>query len=55
MSEVLTLRANKNMKEVIVKIPKRMLNENEHAVDHQEPERGEFVYISTKRITFEKK
>ncbi|MCG7336789.1 transcriptional regulator [Sporosarcina sp. ACRSM] len=49
MSEVLTLRANKNMKEVIVKIPKRMLNENEHTVVHQEPERGEFVYISTKR------
>ena len=49
MSEVLTLRANKNIKEVIVKIPKRMLNENEHTVVHQEPERGDFVYISTKR------
>ncbi len=49
MSEVLTLRANKNMKEIIVKIPKRMLNENEHTVVHQEPERGDFVYISTKR------
>ena len=43
------MRANKNMKEVIVKIPKRMLNENEHTVVHQEPERGDFVYISTKR------
>lgn len=43
------LRANKNMKEIIVKIPKRMLNENEHTVVHQEPERGDFVYISTKR------
>lgn len=43
------LRTNKNMKEIIVKIPKRMLNENEHTVVHQEQERGEFVYISTKR------
>ena len=49
MSEVLTLRANKNMKEIIVKIPKRMLNENEHTVVHQEPGREDFVYISTKR------
>ena len=49
MSEVLTLRANKNMKEIIVKIPKRMLNENEHTVVHQELDRGDFVYISTKR------
>lgn len=49
MSEVLTLRANKNMKEIIVKIPKEMLNENEHTVVHQEPDRGDFVYISTKR------
>ena len=49
MSEVLTLRANKNFKEVIVKIPKRMLNENEHTVVHQELDRGDFVYISTKR------
>ena len=49
MSEVLTLRANKNIKEVIVKIPKRMLNENEHTVVHQELDRGDFVYISTKR------
>jgi CopG family transcriptional regulator/antitoxin EndoAI len=47
--EVLTLRAKKNVREVIVKIPKRMLNENEHTVVHQEPERGGFVYISTKR------
>jgi CopG family transcriptional regulator / antitoxin EndoAI len=47
--EVLTLRAKKSMREVIVKIPKRMLNENEHTVVHQEPERGGFVYISTKR------
>jgi len=46
---VLTLRANKNFKEVIVKIPKRMLNENEHTVVHQELDRGDFVYISTKR------
>ena len=43
------LRAKKSMREVIVKIPKRMLNENEHTVVHQEPERGDFVYISTKR------
>ena len=43
------LREHKNIKEVIVKIPKRMLNENEHTVVHQEPERGDFVYISTKR------
>lgn len=43
------LRANKNMKEVIVKIPKRMLNEKEHTVVHQEPCLGDFVYISTKR------
>ncbi|WP_246880624.1 transcriptional regulator [Sporosarcina sp. 6E9] len=49
MLEVLTLRAKKSMREVIVKIPKRMLNENEHTVVHQEPERGGFVYISTKR------
>ena len=49
MSEVLTLRANKNMKEIIVKIPKECFNENEHTVVHQEPERGDFVYISTKR------
>ncbi|MBO0589005.1 transcriptional regulator [Sporosarcina sp. E16_3] len=49
MSEVLTLRANKNIKEIIVKIPKRMLNENEHTVVHQELDRGDFVYISTKR------
>ncbi|WP_203229628.1 transcriptional regulator [Filibacter tadaridae] len=40
---------NKNIREVIVKIPKRMLNENEHTVVHQEPDRGDFVYISTKR------
>ncbi|WP_370457478.1 transcriptional regulator [Sporosarcina sp. JAI121] len=46
---MLTLRANKNMKEIIVKIPKRMLNENEHTVVHQELDRGDFVYISTKR------
>jgi CopG family transcriptional regulator / antitoxin EndoAI len=43
------LRVNKNMKEVIVKIPKRMLNENEHTVVHQELDRGDFVYISTRR------
>ena len=43
------MRANKNIKEVIVKIPKRMLNEIEHTVVHQELERGDFVYISTKR------
>ena len=43
------MRAKKSMREVIVKIPKRMLNENEHTVVHQEPERGGFVYISTKR------
>jgi CopG family transcriptional regulator / antitoxin EndoAI len=49
LSEVLTLRVNKNIKEVIVKIPKRMLNENEHTVVHQELDRGDFVYISTKR------
>ncbi|WP_255452426.1 transcriptional regulator [Sporosarcina sp. ANT_H38] len=46
---MLTLRANKNIKEIIVKIPKRMLNENEHTVVHQELDRGDFVYISTKR------
>lgn len=49
MSEVLTLRANKNMKEIIVKIPKECFNENEHTVVHQELDRGDFVYISTKR------
>jgi len=49
LSEVQKLRANKNMKEIIVKIPKRMLNENEHTVVHQELDRGDFVYISTKR------
>ena len=43
------MRANKNMKEIIVKIPKRMLNENEHTVVHQELDRGDSVYISTKR------
>ncbi|WP_246231620.1 transcriptional regulator [Sporosarcina jiandibaonis] len=43
------MRAKKNMREVIVKIPKRMLNENEHTVVHREPERSGFVYISTKR------
>ena len=43
------MRAKKSVREVIVKIPKRMLNENEHTVVHQEPERGGFVYISTKR------
>lgn len=43
------MRAKKSMREVIVKIPKRMLNENEHTVVHQEQERGGFVYISTKR------
>lgn len=37
------------MGEDIVEIPKRMLNENEHTVVHEERERGEFVYISTKR------
>ncbi|MDS9472180.1 transcriptional regulator [Sporosarcina pasteurii] len=46
---MLTLRAKKSMREVIVKIPKRMLNENEHTVVHQGQERGDFVYISTKR------
>lgn len=35
------------MREVIVKIPKRMFNENEHTVVHQE--QGDFVYISTRR------
>lgn len=43
------MRVKKSIKEVIVKIPKRMLNENEHTVVHHEPERGDFVYISTKR------
>ncbi|HEX5564620.1 MAG TPA: transcriptional regulator [Sporosarcina sp.] len=43
------LRARKNMKEIIVKIPKQMLNENEHTVVHLEQDRGDFVYISTKR------
>ncbi|WP_445326979.1 transcriptional regulator [Sporosarcina sp. FSL K6-1508] len=43
------MRVNKNMKEIIVKIPKRMLNENEHTVVHQELDRGDFVYISTRR------
>jgi len=46
---VLVLREKKNIKEVIVKIPKKMLNEIEHTVVHQEPEREEFVYVSTKR------
>lgn len=46
LSEVLVLRVKK---EVIVKIPKQMLNENEHTVVHREPGRGDFVYISTKR------
>ena len=43
------MRTNKSMREVIVKIPKRMLNENEHTVVHQDLERSDFVYISTKR------
>lgn len=43
------MRAKKSMREVIVKIPKRMLNENEHTVVHHEKDRGDFVYISTKR------
>ena len=37
------------MREVIVKIPRSMLNENEHTVVHQHLERDDFVYISTKR------
>ncbi|MHA6259825.1 transcriptional regulator [Sporosarcina sp. CAU 1771] len=49
------LRANKNTREIIVKIPKRMLNENEHTVVHQEPDRGDFVYISTKRYITDSK
>jgi CopG family transcriptional regulator/antitoxin EndoAI len=47
--EVLELRIKKDMREVIVRIPKQMLNENEHTVVHREPERDEFVYISTTR------
>ena len=43
------MRAKKSIREVIVKIPKRMLIENEHTVVHQDLERGGFVYISTKR------
>ncbi|WP_339253493.1 transcriptional regulator [Sporosarcina sp. FSL W8-0480] len=37
----------KNVK--IIKVPKRNINENEHTAVHQEPERGEFVYVSTRR------
>lgn len=37
------------MREVIVKIPRSMFNENEHTVVHQQSERDDFVYISTKR------
>lgn len=43
------MRAKKSIREVIVRIPKRMLIENEHTVVHQDLERGGFVYISTKR------
>lgn len=43
------MRAKKSIREVIVRIPKRMLIENEHTVVHKDLERGGFVYISTKR------
>lgn len=43
------LRTKKSMREVIVKIPKRMLNEIEHTVVHRESNREDFVYVSTKR------
>lgn len=46
--EVLALGSKKNMREVIVKIPKEMFNENEHTIVHHD-ERGDFVYISAKR------
>lgn len=43
------MRAKKSKREVIVKIPKQMLNENEHTIVPEMPCCEEFVYISTKR------
>lgn len=42
------MHRKKTFKEVIVKIPKRMLNENEHTVVHREPGHDDFAYVSTK-------
>lgn len=39
----------KNVRKVIGKMPKELLNEIEHTAVHHAPERGEFVYVSTKR------
>lgn len=49
MLEVLELRAKKSMREVIVEIPKQMLNENEHTIVQCKAKRDGFVSISTKR------
>lgn len=45
---MLALRSGKNMREVILKIPRNMLNENEHTIVRHDEREG-FVYISTKR------
>ena len=50
MSEVLAVTETKKMREVIVKLPKQYVDENEHTIDRN-CERGEFVYVSTKRYT----
>ncbi|MDW0115151.1 MULTISPECIES: transcriptional regulator [Sporosarcina] len=39
----------KNVRKIIDKMPKEIVNEIEHTTVHLEPERGEFVYVSTKR------
>jgi CopG family transcriptional regulator/antitoxin EndoAI len=50
LSEVLAVTGTKKMREVIVKLPKQYLDDIEHTVDRN-CERGEFVYVSTKRYT----
>lgn len=50
MLEVLTVSGTKKMREVIVKLPKQYVEEIEHAVERN-CERGEYVYVSTKRYT----
>jgi len=48
--EVLTVSGTKKMREVIVKLPKQYVEEIEHTVERN-CERGEYVYVSTKRYT----
>ena len=50
MLEVLTVSGTKKMREVIVKLPKQYVEEIEHTVERN-CERGEYVYVSTKRYT----